>query len=195
MSKKISHFAEIILGYAFRGAIEVDMEGKTSLIQAKNIVQGQNVANTQDLTPISFEGTRTSSFLEKNDILVVSRWTGMGSFRSAVSDIDQPNVIASSSLIIVRIKDSTKIIPEYLCLYLNSPEGQSKIINTVSGSYIQAISRRKFEDVEIPIPPLKTQIALAKLHSNIREQERIYNRKKELKQNILTATLKKLTHS
>ena len=194
MYSKISHFAEIILGYAFRGAIEVDLKGKASLIQAKNIIQDQNVVSTQDLTPISFESTRTSSFLEKKDILVVSRWTGIGSFRCAVSDIDQTNVIASSSLIIIRIKN-TNVIPEYVSLYLNSSEGQSKIMSTVSGSYIQAISRKKFEDIEIPIPPLKNQIAISKLHSNIREQERIYNRKKELKQNILTATLKNLTHS
>jgi hypothetical protein len=73
MNIKISHFADIILGYAFRGAIEEDLKGCIFLIQAKNITQGQNVTNIQDLTPISFEGTRTASFLEKKDILIVSR--------------------------------------------------------------------------------------------------------------------------
>jgi type I restriction enzyme S subunit len=126
--------------------------------------------------------------------LIVSRWTGTGSFRSTVSDIDQNNVIASSSLIIVRIKDSS-VIPEYLALYLNSFEWQNKIIESVSGSYIKAISRKKFEEIEIPIPPLIQQKNLVGLSQNIIRQEHIYNRKKELKQNLITATLKNLIHS
>jgi hypothetical protein len=73
MRSKISNFAEITLGYAFRGAVETDNKGKTFLIQAKNIVQGENVSGIQDLTPISFDGTRTASFVQKNDILLVSR--------------------------------------------------------------------------------------------------------------------------
>jgi hypothetical protein len=73
MRSKISNFAEIILGYAFRGAVEADTSGKIFLIQAKNIVPGEQRVDTQDLTQISFEGTRTASFVQKNDILLVSR--------------------------------------------------------------------------------------------------------------------------
>ncbi len=194
MYKKISDFTEIINGYAFRGAIKPVGDGGIFVLQARDITQGQDIKNTNNLTEISFTGTRTASFLKKNDIVVVSRGMKAGSFRSAIFSSDNTNVIASSSLLIVRIKKK-EVLPRYLSLYFNSSEGQNKIINTVVGSYIGAISRRKFkEEIEIPIPSLEKQKSLIKLNQNIERQEQIYERKKQLKQQILSATIKNLTY-
>ena len=74
----------------------------------------------------------------------------------------------------VRIKNK-EILPEYVSLYFNSPDGQNKILETVAGSYIRAISRKKFEEeIKIPIPSLETQQSLIKLNQNIKQQEKIY---------------------
>lgn len=189
---KISDIAEIINGYSFRGAIKTITNGDTFVLQAKDIIQGQNIIDTEKLTPIAFSGIRTASFLQKNDIVIVSRGTGAGSFRSVLFNLDG-NVIASSSLLIFRIKKKD-ILPEYVSLYLNSSDGQNKILETVVGSYIHAISRKKFEkEIEIPIPPLSTQKSLIELNKNIKEQEKIYERKKKLKQEIIGATITNLT--
>lgn len=193
MYMKISNIADIINGYTFRGAIVEVKGGDVIVLQAKDIIQGQNVTDTENLTHIDFAGTRTASFLKKNDVLIVSRGMGVGSFRSTVFDSDNTNVIASSSLLIVRTTKE-EILPEYLALYFNSAEAQSKIIESVSGSYIQSISRRKFEeDLKIPIPPLAKQKALIDLNRNIKQQEKIYERKKKLKEQIVEATIINLT--
>ena len=192
MRTKISDFAEVINGYTFRGAIETAKNGDIFVLQAKDLIQSQNIENTLKLTPIAFTGTRTASFLQKNDIVIVSRGTGVGSFRSAIFNSDG-NVIASSSLLILRIKKK-EVLPEYISLYLNSSDGQNKILQTVVGSYIQAISRKKFEEeIDIPIPSLDKQQSLIKLNQNIKQQEKIYERKKQLKQEIVSATIKNLT--
>lgn len=192
MYMKISNFAEVINGYTFRGAIEPLKNGDISVLQAKDIVSGQNVTDIDKLTPIAFTGTRTASFLQKDDVLIVSRGMGIGSFRSAVFSLDTTNIIASSSLLIIRIKNK-EILPEYVSLYFNSPDGQNKILETVAGSYIRAISRQKLkEEIEIPIPPLEKQESLIKLNQNIKQQEKIYERKKQLKQEIINATITNL---
>lgn len=192
MYMKISNFAEVINGYTFRGAIEPLKNGDIFVLQAKDIVSGQNVTDIDKLTPIAFTGTRTASFLQKDDVLIVSRGMGIGSFRSAVFSLETTNVIASSSLLIIRIKKK-EILPEYVSLYFNSPDGQNKILETVAGSYIRAISRQKLkEEIEIPIPPLEKQESLIKLNQNIKQQEKIYNRKKQLKQEIINATITNL---
>ncbi len=192
MRTKITDFAEIINGYTFRGAIETASNSDIFVLQAKDVVQGQNVTIINKLTPIAFNGTRTASFLQKNDIVIVSRGTGVGSFRSAIFDSDA-NVIASSSLLILRIKKK-EVLPEYISLYLNSVDGQNKILETVVGSYIHAISRKKFEEeIEIPVPSLEKQQSLIQLNQNIKQQEQIYERRKQLKQEIIRATITNLT--
>lgn len=188
----MSDIAEIINGYSFRGAIESVKSGDTFVLQAKDIIQGHNITDLDKLTPITFSGIRTASFLQKNDVVIVSRGTGAGSFRSAIFNADG-NVIASSSLLILRIKNK-EILSEYISLYLNSADGQNKILETVVGSYIHAISRRKFEeDIEIPTPPLQIQQSLISLDKNIKQQETIYEIKKQLKQELVNATIKNLT--
>jgi restriction endonuclease S subunit len=190
---KISQLADVINGYTFRGAINKVKDGDVFVLQAKDIIQGQDIQDTKNLTPIDFTGTRTASFLKKNDVLVVSRGTGIGSFRSTVFNLENTNIIASSSVLIIRIKNK-EILPEYLSIYINSQEGQNKILETVVGSYIQAISRKKFdEEMKIPIPTLQKQKALIELNKNIKQQEKIYDRKKQLKQQIISATITNLT--
>ena len=191
MQTKITNVADIINGYTFRGAIETIKNSDVFVLQAKDIIQGQNISDTNKLTPIAFKGVRTASFLQKNDVVVVSRGTGAGSFRSVVFNSNE-NVIASSSLLILRIKKK-EILPEYVSLYLNSSDGQNKILETVVGSYIHAISRKKFEEeIKIPIPSLEKQESLVKLNQNIKQQEKIYERKKQLKQEIVNAPIKNL---
>lgn len=192
MHIKVSKFAEVINGYTFRGAIETDKNGGAFVLQAKDIIQGQNIVDAKNLTPIYFQGIRTASFLQKDDILIVSRGASAGSFRATIFSGDNKNVIASSSILILRIKKK-EVLPEYLATYFNSPDGQSKILQTVTGSYIQAISRRKFEELEIPIPPLQIQQSLNGLNQNIKQQQMIYKRKKELKQEIVNTIISNLS--
>ena len=93
MYMKISNFAEVINGYTFRGAIETIKNGDILVLQAKDIVQGENIMEAKKLTPIAFKGTRTASFLQKDDVLIVSRGMGIGSFRSAIFSLDTSTLL------------------------------------------------------------------------------------------------------
>jgi restriction endonuclease S subunit len=192
MYTKVSQIGQVINGYTFREAIETDKNGDVFVLQAKDIIQGQDIVNSKELTPISFKGTRTASFLQKDDILIVSRGANAGSFRTIIFSGNDESVIASSSVLILRIKKE-EVLPEYIATYLNSPEGQSKILQAVTGSYIQAISRRKFEELEIPIPSLQIQQSLNGLNRNIKQQELIHKREKDLKQEIVNTIITNLS--
>ncbi|MCX6753242.1 MAG: hypothetical protein NTW62_02790 [Candidatus Nomurabacteria bacterium] len=91
--------------------------------------------------------------MEHNDILLVSRGSGAGSFRSAVFASDDTNVMPSSSVHVIRIKDVT-VLPKYVCLYLNSLDGQKALAQIVTGaSYIQSILVKNLTD--FPSTPRK----------------------------------------
>jgi restriction endonuclease S subunit len=189
---KFKQIASIISGYAFRGAIEADWNGNIFVMQARNVVGGEAFKDVKDLTPVTYEGVRGLAFLQKGDVLVVSRGAGKGSFKASVFESENENTLATSSLLVIRLT-SKKILPEYLVAYLNSDLGQDKLLETVSGSYIQAISRKKLEELEIPAPPIEKQDLLVKLYINMHWQQKIKARQGKLYKQIINTAFSKIT--
>lgn len=189
---QIKDLSQVIAGYTFRGAIKPDTTGDLFVFQAKDLVQGVPFENTETLTRISHDTPGYSGHLQKNDVLLVARGMKSGVFRSTTYIADESNVIPSSSVHVIRIT-SKKVLPEYFSHYLNSKDGQESLTQIISGSYIGALPRKELEKIDIPIPPLRKQEALINLFINIHEQQKIIDREKEIKQNIINATFKSLT--
>ena len=192
MQKELQEISNTVLGYTFRGAITNDPIGDIFVVQAKNIAINEDITGTSSLVRVSSQPIRNPYFLEVNDILIVSRGSGHGSFRSSVFISNNKNVIASSSIHIIRITDVT-VLPKYVSLYLNSDEGQKALMQVITGgSYIQSILVKNLADFKIPIPPIHIQKSIIALHENINQQQKILERKKELKQNIINASFTNL---
>lgn len=192
MHTKLHHVSEVIAGYTFRGAVKPDITGNLFVFQAKDLVQGLPFENTETLTKISHDTPGYSGRLQKNDVLLVARGMRSGAFRSTIFIADESNVIPSSSVHVIRVT-SKDVLPEYLSHYLNSKEGQDALSQIISGSYIGALPRKGLEKIDIPIPSLRKQEALINLFRNIREQQKIIDREKKIKQNIINATFKSLS--
>ena len=97
MYKKLKEIADVVSGYTFRGSIKEEPKGDIFLVQAKNISANFDIRDTADLTSVYSDGLRNPFFLEHNDIVLVSRGSGSGSFRSTVFVSNKKNVMASSS--------------------------------------------------------------------------------------------------
>ena len=192
MHSKLSQIAHISSGYTFRGSIENDPKGTIFVLQAKNVSMNQDISDASEFPSVSDKSIRNPYFLECNDIVLVSRGSGLGSFRSTVFTSKEKNVMPSSSVHVIRIKD-INVLPKYVSLYLNSDVGQKELLQIVTGgSYIQSILLRNLNEFEIPIPPMHTQKSIIALHENINQQESILKRKSELKKNIISATFTNL---
>ena len=189
---QIKDIAEVMSGYSFRGAIEKDPKGEIFVVQAKDIVSGEIIKDVNGLIPISSTVLGTyKNLLQMGDVLVVSRGMKTGIFRSTVFKTNMSDVIASSSVHIIRINDN-KVLPEYLSHYLNSKHGQVKISQNVSGSYIGSLSKVKLYEMEIPVPELNKQKTIIDLHENMKRQRIILKRKIDIKDNIINATFSNL---
>lgn len=190
MHKNLSSIANILSGYAFRGAIENYEGDDIFILQAKNVILNEDILDTSKLPKISSSSLRSPYFLEDNDILLVSRGSGLGSFRSAIFKSNNKNVIASSSVSIIRVNDVT-VLPKYVSLYFNSPAGQKAISQIVTGaSYIQSILTKNLANLKIPIPSVRMQKIIISLNENLGRQERIIKRKKEIQREIINSTFK-----
>lgn len=186
----LKDIADIRPGYGFREALEPSPKGNILVVQAKDIISDNYISTVDDLMCISLDKVNHNSFLAKDDVLLVSR--GSGNHRSTVNKNVKNNLIASASVFIITVT-TDKIIPEYLSLYLNSLEGQNKLSQITTGGYIQNIARKNLEEINISIPTLAQQKNLVYLQQNIWEQERLQQRKIQLKRNIITATLNNIT--
>lgn len=185
MHKKMSEISNITPGYTFRKSIEENLNGDIFVLQAKNIVSNQDIKNVEEFIKISSDTIRYPYYLEHNDVLIVSRSSAPGYFRSSVFTSENKKVIASSSVHIIRIKDVT-VLPKYISLYLNSQEGQKLVLEKASGgSYLKTILIRNLMEIEIPIPPIQIQKTIIALSENIKRQEEIFKRKQEIEQVII----------
>jgi len=192
MQKKLSQIANISSGYTFRGPIENDPNGDILVLQAKNIQTNQNIENIDHFSKISDKSLRNPYFLQYNDIVLVSRGSGFGSFRSAMFISKGKNIMPSSSVHVIRLNDVT-VLPKYACLYLNSDTGQKALLQIVTGgSYIQSILLKNLSSLEISIPPIHTQKSIIALHENITNQERIHKRKYEIQKTIINISFTNL---
>ncbi len=193
MHKKLNKISNINSGYTFRKTIEKDDNGDIYLLQARNIILNEDISNVDDFLKINSTSIRNPYFLEYNDIVVVSKGFGMSSFRSAIFVSNEKNVIAPSSVLIIRISDIT-VLPKYVSLYLNSLDGQKAISKIVTGSHIQNILVRNLLDLEIPIPSVNEQKLIIDLSENLQRQEKLLNKKLNIQKNILDSIFINLTN-
>jgi len=189
---KLGDIASTIAGFAFRGAITPDTNGDVLVFQAKDLARGAFVTDVHGLTPISSTLAGRAEYLKNNDVLLIARGMKAGAFRSTVFKSGASNVIASASVHIIRVS-SSDVLPEYLSHYLNSKDGQDALSQIVTGSYIGALPRRSLEQLKIPIPDLRKQKTIVDLYQNMQMQQKILDRKNELKQQIIEATFTNIT--
>lgn len=182
--KLLKGISEIIAGYTFREGLKSHPNGETQVLLAKNINDDGSI-NYSELTRINLTLPRTNSFITRNNVLLSSR----GIFRAGVFDKEAKNIIAASSLFILRIKDNN-VIPEYLSIYLNSEAGQNSIQKVLTGSTIKTILRRALEDLSIPVPSLAVQKIIIDISDNWQKRKELLNRKINLSKSIAEGAIK-----
>ena len=107
--------------------------------------------------------------LTAGDLLLASK--GSNNICVIVPDIEQ-KCVASPSFLVIRLRDKSAILPEFVAWYLNLPTVQNTLAAQARGTSIMSISKATLGELEIPIPPIERQkkyIELSKLQK--REQE------------------------
>ncbi len=185
MHKKLKDIAELVSGYTFRDAIKDDPMGSLLVLQGKNVPNDYSIRDLSGLVRISDDKIRNPYLLHQGDIIIVSRISALSSFRSAIFSSNMDNIMPSSSVYVIRIKDAD-IMPSYVSLYLNSEIGQKKIFDLSSGgSYIRTIPIKSLIALEIPIPSIERQQIIVSLCDNIEKQAMIMRRMQDIHKGIM----------
>ena len=170
--KMLGELADITLGYTFRGAVVGNKDGNYRVIQARNISSDSFFDNPSELEIVSLDSIRSTSFVEKGEVLITSRGATVGGFKATLFDCeaDRP-VLASSSLYILHSIEH--VLPEYLVAYLNSNAVQRELQDRATGATVRSIQRSRLGEVRIPIPPMDKQKDIVALQRNIKQQNKL----------------------
>lgn len=184
--KTIKNIAEVVAGYTFRSALPVQSDGRMLVVQAKDV--GDNICiDDAGLVRIGGQEYKTNAIIKRNDVVVSVR----GNFRAGVFESDLQEVIASSSVYILRLTDED-ILPEYLAIFLNSAVGQKQIKQSLTGGAIKTILRKDLEDLEIVIPEVAKQKLIINIYKNNKKQQELLEKKQSIINKVTDNAINKL---
>ncbi|MCD8353970.1 MAG: hypothetical protein LUC47_06635 [Clostridiales bacterium] len=87
---------------------------------------------------------------------------------------DSQGILVPSQIAILRVKDSTTIIPGYLRLYLAQRSVQERVKEIESGTAQRTVKIGTILDLQIVVPDLKTQKEVVSIDELSRKRERLY---------------------
>lgn len=161
----------------FRGKAvgKKDPTGSIGVINISNI--GEYEIDYSDLDYIEEEDRKVANYLLKSgDLLIPARGTAI---RIAIFEEQSYPVIASSNVIIIRVRDG-RLLTTFLKIFLDSPLGRKILLSRQQGTTVMNISYKELNDIEIPLPTIEEQEEIANEYNYELEiyKDTIYNAEK-----------------
>ncbi len=109
----------------------------------------------------------------KGDVLYIKDGATTGI--ATINSLDQEFSLLSSVAVLRGTPD--KLDNRFLCYYLNSTKGKTKMLAMVSGVAITRLTLTKLNEVQLPLPPLKIQKQIV---AQIEEEQKLVEANKKL---------------
>lgn len=180
MRKLIKDIADVQMGYSFRSRLEIKVDGELSVIQMKDLGDDNRV-DFSNIQKIDIDAFDDKHFVRQGDLIFRSR--GMTN-TAVILDFEPDAAIVAAPLLRIRV-DKERILPEYLCWFINQRSSQQYLMIRREGTHGGMISRQTLENLEIDIPALEKQkkiIDIINLHTHRQnlEKKRINMQEQEM---------------
>lgn len=150
------------------------------------------IANVSDDLPVEKYITVQSDKLEnysltkEKDVVV-----GLSSGKAIVIESMRANKLILSNLAIVRVKDTEKIDPYYLCWFINSSKSSLKQLKKIQqgNAAVSIIPLNLLKCFDIELLPIETQRIIGKISELKRQRDRANHSIETKKSDILTQQL------
>lgn len=179
--------AEVQMGYPFRSRLEHDPQGDVAVIQMKDI-DDANLLHAEEAIRVALPTGKTHHLLRAGDLLFRSRGRSNGA--ALVAEGIDPAVLAAPMLLI----RPHKVLPAYLCWYINAPATQAQLAALAEGTSVRMISAEALKSFSIPVPPLDEQRHIAEAAALAEQEQTLLARIAALRQRLTTHILMKHAH-
>lgn len=170
----------------FRGKAitKKDANGSIGVVNISNI--GDYEIDYSSMEHIEEEERKVANYLlQDGDLLVPARGTAI---RVAIFKEQPYPCIASSNVIVIRSTDES-LSTVFLKLFLDSPLGRKMLVTRQQGTAVMNISYKELNHIEIPLPSIEEQKAIAEEYEKELE---IYKKTIEAAENRWSSTLARL---
>lgn len=185
---ELQHIASIIQGN-IPTRIEVD-EGKS--VETITMQELNYIANVSDDFPVEKsinvqeDKLATYSLTKEYDIIV-----SLSSGRAIVIERERANKLILSNLAIIRIKDTVKVDPYYLCWFINNNRVAIKKMQQGT-SAVSIIPLSMLKSFDVILLPIETQRSIGKISELKRQRDRLTHSIEAKKTDILEQQLMKI---
>lgn len=147
------------------------------------------IANVSDDLPVEKYITVQSDKLEnysltkEKDVVV-----GLSSCKAIVIESKRANKLILSNLAIIRVKDTEKVDPYYLCWFINNSKSSLKQLKKIQqgNAAVSIIPLSLLKCFDIELLPIETQHIIGKISELKRQRDRVNHSIETKKSNILT---------
>lgn len=168
MKLNLKNIASIQMGYSFRTRLDFMDQGQISVVQMKDL-NDENRVDCKDLMRVGMDTVKKHHLLRPGDIVFRSR----GQVTTAAILIEDPGpAVVSAPLLRIRV-DQNVVLPDYLVWYINHPSSQALLASRAKGTSLKMISKQALESLEVTVPPIKKQRAIAELAALANEERRL----------------------
>ena len=158
MRTSIKEIAQLSMGINFRPHHEASGSDGLCVVQMKDL--DTTSVKIATLEKFALKPPRNVTFLTPGDIIFRSR----GRTTTAVTvPRNIGKAVLSAPLFLVRVKETSRVLPGYLCWYINQTPAQRFLYQRTEGSALKMISLKHLSDLEIPLPALDIQSKIEKI--------------------------------
>ena len=165
MQTPLKEIARLSMGINFRPYNEVSGSDGLFVVQMKDL--GNASVKIETLEKLALKPPRNVTFLKPGDILFRSRG------RTTTAVIVPKNIgkaVLSAPLFLIRVKEISRVLPGYLCWYINQIPAQRFLYQRTEGSALKMINLRHLGNLEIPLPALDVQSKIEKIAAMLRAE-------------------------
>jgi restriction endonuclease S subunit len=184
MKVKLSDIATVKAGHAFRGKIPELSSGNGYVIQQRDINEN-GIINWTGLVRTEVTGRREPDWLQPGDIIFSAR--GVKNIASCIDEIEKPVVCGPYYFLIhINLNVSAACLPAFIAWQLNQKNAQRTFAQTLEGTIQVSIRKSVLENIELDIPDIKKQHAIAELDKLTKKEQGILealidNRKQQMR--------------
>jgi len=184
----LGELAEVQMGYPFRSRLEHDPQGDVAVLQMKDI-DDANLLHTAGAIRVTLpKGKTRRHLLRAGDLLFRSRGRSNG---AALVEEGIDLAVLAAPMLLIR---PHKVLPAYLCWYINLPTTQAQLSTLAEGTSVRMISAEALKALEVPLPSLAVQQRIVQAAALAEQEQSLLARIAGLRQHLTVHLLMKLAH-
>ncbi len=150
---KLKDIATVQMGFSFRSRLEPEQGGDLAVIQMRDLTE-RGLVQPHLLMTIHSQGINERHFVRRKDLVFRSR--GKTTTAAIIDDDEIDRAIVVAPLLRIRVTND-KILPEYLCWFINQPSAQAFLHSRATGTAMVMIGVSILHALEVPVPSLADQ--------------------------------------